>query len=169
MNPEIWGLVGILTGAILVTASSVITTLISTKSSTKNQITLEKLKREELFRDFQRKNFLEIQDILSKIYRYITVLHIEDLKNYKITKEWQKGILNDETNDNLLISNRNLCILSERVQNDNLRNQLKQIRTKMNSVSKTVSPSESNDKMFQLVADFDKIMNYLGVELRKNY
>ena len=169
MNPEIWGLVGTLTGAILVTASSVITTLISTKSSTKNQIIIEKLKREEFFRDFQRKNFLEIQNILSKIYRYITVLHIEDFKNYKITKEWQKGTLNDEVNNNLLISNRDLSILSERIQNDNLRDQLKQIRIKMNSVSKTDSPSESNEIMFQLNTDFDKIMDNLGIELRKNY
>jgi hypothetical protein len=169
MNPAIWAFIGTLIGAILVTASSVITTLISTRNSTKNHTILEKYKRDELFREFQRNNYLELQDILSKTLRLVSLFFLEDIKNHKITGEWQKSLVDNELDTNLMISFRDFSILSERVQNDNLRAKLKQVIMKMGKVSKTESLFESKKMMIELNDDFSNIMNDLGIELRKSY
>jgi hypothetical protein len=169
MNSAIWAFIGTFIGAILVTVSSVITTLISTRNSTKNHTILEKYKRDELFREFQRNNYLELQDILSKTLRLVSLFFLEDIKNHKITGEWQKSLFDNELDTNLMISFRDLSILSERVQNDNLRAKLKQVIMKMGKVSKTESLFESNKIMIELNDDFGNIMNDLGIELRKSY
>jgi hypothetical protein len=169
MNSAIWAFIGTFIGAILVTVSSVITTLISTRNSTKNHTILEKYKRDELFREFQRNNYLELQDILSKTLRLVSLFFLEDIKNHKITGEWQKSLVDNELDTNLMISFRDLSILSERVQNDNLRAKLKQVIMKMGKVSKTESLFESKKMMTELNNDFGNIMNDLGIELRKSY
>lgn len=67
MNTAILGFIGTIIGAILVTASSVITTLTNTGNSTKNQTILEKYKWEEFSREFQRNNYLNFNTFFLKL------------------------------------------------------------------------------------------------------
>jgi len=170
MNPVTWGFIGTLIGTIVGASASIITTIIIARNSTKNQNNLEKYKRQENFREFQRDNYLKLQETFPKVLRLAGLLHLEDIKNYDENGEWQKSLLNSENDNNLMIELRDLSIYLERIQNENLREELKKFRNKISSVSRTSNKSESNDIMADLVKnDYDRIMTNLGTELRNNY
>ena len=78
--------------------------------------------------------------------------------------------MNSKYDTKLRLSLRDLSIYLERVQNDDLREEIKKLRNKIASISMTSSPSESDSIISDLtINDFDRIMSHLGTELRKNY
>jgi hypothetical protein len=169
MDPLTWGFIGTLIGTIVGASASILTTIINAKNSNKNLSDLENYKRLELLREFQRSNCLKLQEILSKAFRLVAILLLEDIKNYKITGEWQKSKLNSQSDMDFMFALRDLSIYYERIQDEDLRQELKNIKVKMSTVLMTSNISESNNIMLDLTNEFEKIMTVLGVELRKNY
>ena len=170
MEPLTWGFIGTLVGTVVGASASIITTIINARNSSKIQNDLEKYKRQETFREFQRDNYLKLQEIFHKALRLVSLLHVEEIKNFNETGKWQKTILNSENDRNLMIALRDLSFYEERIENDQLREELKSLRKKISSVSRTSSKSESDKIMLDLMKnDFDRIMTNLGIELRKNY
>ncbi len=82
MDPLTWGFIGTIIGAMVGASASIITTLINVQNSIKNQTNLEKYKRQEVFREFQRNNYLKIQEIFPSALRFAFKLHSIDVKNY---------------------------------------------------------------------------------------
>ena len=62
MEPLTWAFIGTILGTIVGASSSIITTVITAKNSSKIQRELDKYTREENFREFQRNNYLKLQD-----------------------------------------------------------------------------------------------------------
>src|SRR5690606_15398929 len=123
-----WGFIGTLIGTVVGASASIFTTYINAKNSSKIQKEIQNYTRNEKFRNFQRSNYLKLQDTIPRSIRLITLLHFEDLKNYKRTGEWQKTLLNSENDHNLMIAIRHLSIQTERVENETLRKKLKKLR-----------------------------------------
>jgi hypothetical protein len=170
MNPLIWGLIGTIIGSIVGASASIITTIINARNSNRNQSNIEKYKRQEIFREFQRDNYLKLQEVFNDAYRLVTLLYLEDFENYKKNGEWQKELLNPENDVNFLIVFRNISIYLERIENNELREELKNLVKKMKSTSMTSSLSESEAILLDLAKnDFDKAIASLGKELRNNY
>jgi len=170
MEPLTWGFIGTLVGTIVGASASIVTTIINARNSSKIQIDLEKYKRQGIFREFQRDNYLKLQETFHKTLRLVALLHLEEIKNYNESGKWQKTKLNSENDRNLMIAFRDLSLYEERIQNDQLREELKSLRKKMSNVFLTSSKSESDEIMFDLMKnDFDRIMTNLGTELRNNY
>lgn len=170
MDPLTWGFIGTVIGAIVGASASIITTLINAQNSSRNQTNLEKYRRQETFREFQRDNYLKIQETFHKALRLACLLHLEDVKNFHKNGVWQTELLDSEVDTELMFSIRDLSICLERVHNDPLREEFKYLRNKIRSLSRTLSKVESDLIMSDLInKDFDKIMANLGIELRKNY
>ena len=170
MEPLTWGFIGTLVGTVVGASASIITKIINARNSSKIQNDLEKYKREEIFREFQRDNYLKLQEIFHKALRLVSLLHLEEIKSFNETGKWQKTQLNSESDKNLMIALRDLSFYEERIENDPLREELKSLRKKISSVSRTSNKSESDNIMLDLMKnDFDRIMTNLGTELRKNY
>ncbi|MFI2743380.1 hypothetical protein ACG2LH_11620 [Zhouia sp. PK063] len=170
MEPLTWGFIGTLVGTVVGASASIITTHINARNSIKIQNDLENYKRQEIFREFQRDNYLKLQETFHKALRLVSLLHLEDIKKYKETGKWQQTILNSENDKNLMIALRDLSFYEERIESDQLRNEFKGLRKKISSVSRTSSQDESDAIMMDLMKnDFDRIMTDLGTELRKNY
>ena len=170
MEPLTWGFIGTLIGTIVGASASIFTTYINAKNSSKIQENIHNYTRKEKFREFQRNNYLKLQDTIHKSIRLITLLHLEDLKNYRRTGEWQKTLLNSENDHNSLIAIRDLSIQTERVENEKLRKKLKDLRKKLTQVNNTECKIESENIMFELADnDINQIMEEIGTELRNYY
>lgn len=170
MNPLTWGFLGTLIGTIVGASASILTTLINSRNHSKNIRNLEIYKRQEIFREFQRDNYLKIQETIYKTFRLATLLHLEDIENLKKTGMWQKSLLNSKNDNGLMIALKDLSIYLERIQNDDAREELRTLIEKISSTSKTSSKTESEAIMFDIATNhFDKTMANLGIELRKNY
>ena len=170
MESVTWGLIGTLIGTTVGASASIITTVLNARNSTKNQNNIEKYKRQENFREFQRTNCLKLQEIFPKVIRLTSLILLEDIKNYHKTGEWQKSEIDSENDNSFMIEHRNLAIYLERIHNENLREELKKFAKKTSSVLRTSNKTESDVIMLDLVKkDYDRIMSNLGIELRKNY
>ena len=91
----------------------------------------ESFKRAELFREFQRDNLLKLQERLSISMRLVARAHFEDLVSYKETNKWQSNLLSSELDKDINESFRELSINAERIDNNELRNEVKSLKAKM--------------------------------------
>jgi len=169
MEPLTWGFIGTLIGTIVGASTSIITTYINNKNSLKIQKVQENFKRESSFREFQRENYLKLQETFHKTFRLVSLINLEDVKAFKKTGKWQEPGINLENDQNLTSSIRDLIFYEQRIENDQLRGELKKIRMKLSKVNNSLDMSESNDILLDLMLnDFDKLMTDLGTELRLN-
>lgn len=171
MEPLTWAFIGTLIGTIIGASTSIFTTYINVRSSARIQEKINKYTRDENFREFQRNNYLELQDTIHKSIRYVSLINLEDLKNYKKTGKWQNSfLLNPENDINSMISIRDLSFKTERVENESLRNKLKKLIEKLKKVNNTSSELESKIILFELASnDINEIMEEIGIELRKTF
>ena len=169
MNPESWGFIGTLLGAIVGASASIFTTRINSKNAIRIQSNLDKYKREEKFRDFQRENLLKTQEKLYESFRLVGMAHLEDLKNYMETNKWEISPLNPKFENDLANTFRQIAILTERIDNNDLRAELGEIRKLMTKCLVVTTHSDSQKMMMKLSDQFDDLMKKLGVILRSNY
>lgn len=89
------------------------------------------------------------------------------MEHYKNRKsENEPAILSDELNQEIIISNKELSLLSERIADDGLREKIKLLRAKMTEVLVAKSPEESKARIKTLSYSFDENMAALGTVLR---
>lgn len=169
MDPLTWGFIGTLIGTIVGASTSIVTTILNSKYASKNQSRLEGYKRQEIFREFQRENYFKLQENMHKALRLTSLLHIEDMQNFKDTGKWQQGSLNRENDIDLMHTFRDLSIYIERIQNENVREEIRVLINKISQVCNTSSLSESNRLLNEISFDFKEVMKRLGIELRNNY
>ena len=169
MNPESWGFIGTLVGAIVGASASILTTKINSKNAIRIQEQTEKNARKERFRNFQRDNLLELQEVLSSTFRLITKAHWQDLKNYKNGTNWTESKLSPELDNEIADSFRELSINTERIDKDELRNEISKLRRKMTECLTADSYESGQGKLISLIEKFDSVMPKSGKELRSNY
>ncbi len=170
MDSATWGFIGTIVGAVVGAATSLLTTLINSRHAVRLQEKMDILKKSERSREFQMNNLLELQDSLSQHMRLVGRAHIEDLESYKKGRNGERSnLLSEELNQELALSNRKLYILTERITDDELRSNLKELHQKMNKILFAKSETESRDTLQTAVTNYEQFMAQLGIVLRKNY
>ncbi len=170
MESVAWGFIGTLVGAIVGASASIVTTIITGRNSRKLQEDAEELERNERARAFQRTNLLELQDALSIGMRLVGRVHTEDVVSFRSGEDRDgRPYLSDELNQELMISNRKLSILTERIADDSLRENIKNLREKMSNVAMSRDENESLEALNQAAISFETTMKQLGVILRGSY
>ncbi len=169
MEPATWGFIGTILGTIVGASASIFATYLNGKNSINIQKSTEKFKREELFREFQRDNLLDLQGKLSHSMRLVTKAHLEDLEDYENTREWNLSSLSADLDKEIGDSFRQISIKAERIDNNELRNEIKQLRKKMTECLTANSFGARQGKLLSLMKGFDLLMPKLGEILRENY
>ena len=165
MDAAIWGLVGTIVGAL----ASIGTTWISSKNASNLHKHTSEQERKERERSFQRNTLLDLQDALSDVFRMMSRGHMEDFKDFKLNDTWGVNKRSEEVNEGELLANRKASILIERVSNDNLRVELKNIIFLTTKVSLSNNDNEANKRYIEANIAAQKVMENLGVILRGLY
>lgn len=170
MEPITWGFIGTIAGAIVGSSASIITTLITGWNSRKLQDNAAAIERQERARDLQRTNLIELQEALFTGMRLTGRAHLEDVESYKTGKNnGRVSLLGEELNQELLLSNRRLSILTERVADNELRAKIKELHRQMTSVLLANSENESTAALAKTSKLFELLMDKLGETLRRTF
>ncbi|MEL6305698.1 MAG: hypothetical protein AAFQ20_13025 [Bacteroidota bacterium] len=169
MNDVSLGFIGVVLGAIIGSATSILTTFINSKNSLKLQKNLAEQKREDDFRTFQRQTLLSLQDNLVLSLRLTIKAYIEDLEHFKKSGNWGESMLSRDLNNELGSTRRKISILIERLENESLRILLKKHESKGTKSLLSKSPEKNQALIQELTADFGEIMDLVGKELRSYY
>ena len=126
--------------------TSICTTTINSWNATRLQKNANSLEREERKRAFQRKNLLKLQDELQNSIRFMGQANIEDEHAYIKSGEWGSALLSTKISNDLYNSNRQLLILTERIESDELRSKTKTLRNKIcdSLLAKSQTKSKGN-------------------------
>jgi hypothetical protein len=164
-----WGFVGTLAGAFVGAAASIIATLLASQNATRLQRDADSLERLERARLFQRQNLLDVQDVLQDALRLMARANLEDQARFRREGTWATGLLSPEVNENMLLANRRLTALIERVANDSLRSELKDVHQKLNRPLYVSSAREAEALVHDASTTSFKVMEHLGEVLRTYY
>ena len=170
MEPVTWGFVGTIVGTIVGATASIATSFIAANNSLRLQKDAESLERVERARQFQRNNFLALQEAMATAMRLVGQAHLEDLESYRKNPGTNKSPMLSEALDQDIASiNRQLSLLTERVSDDSLRELFKTLRTDMTVVVMARSESESNSAIEWASNSYQITMEKLGEALRSSY
>jgi DNA phosphorothioation-dependent restriction protein DptG len=169
MNPESWGFIGTLVGAIVGASASIFTTRINSDNAIQIQKNIEKSARKERYREFQRDNFLELQEKLSNGMRLVCRAFFEDFENYKKTNNWKTSMLPHELDQEIGNCFRELSLKTERVDENELRNEIISLKNNMADFLLVKTSESAERKLRELTDTFQKVMPKLGKALRENY
>lgn len=167
MDAATWGFIGTLVGAIVGASASILTTVLNSRNSAKLQQNADTFERLERAREFQRSNLLEIQDALSQNMRLVARAHLEDVESYRNSDRNQ--FLSEDLSQELMLSSRKVSLLTERIADDSLRVNLKELKQKMTDVLMAKSEAESRELIQSASSEFEQFMVQLGIVLRNNY
>jgi hypothetical protein len=149
MDAGIWGFIGVIIGAV----SSIVTTVMVARSNRLLQKEASSFEREEIRREFQRNNLIELQDILTNTMRLVG--HIA------ISKKVEK-----ESDHQLMIFNRDISIRIERITDDSLRKSIYSLHNKIANFLVAKTFKLGNKSYQELARSFKQEMENIGAALR---
>lgn len=168
MEPVTWGFIGTITGTIAGASASIVTTLITQNNVRRIKKEESLFVREQSNREFQFNNLLKVQDALYSGIRLVARAHLQDMENHnRDSASSTMSLLSDELDNEILLSNKELSILSERIANKDLRHNIKSLREKMTSVLMARTAKESKKRMTSVSLLFDESMAEVGKVLRE--
>lgn len=162
MEAAIWGLIGTVVGAL----ASIATTWLSGRHNLELQRHATSLERIERGRAFQRQNLLDIQDAFHDALRTVTRAHLEDVASFKRGGEWGRSYLSEEINEGVRVTGRKVLILTERVQDDALRSDLKASMEVANQVLRAKSKESAEAALDAATIRATETMEHIGRVLR---
>jgi len=170
MNPELWGFIGAIAGAIVGAAASIVTTIISGGHTRKLQEQSDSFQRSERARNFQRENLLEAQETLAAYMRLVGRAHLEDSTFFRQNPDPSaRPILSADLNEEIMNSSRRLMLLTERIENEEIRNEIKKLRSSVNMVLDARSITEGENILSRSGSAFQHLMSSVGTVLRHLY
>ena len=170
LEPVTWGFIGTIVGTVAGASASILTTVIAERNRRSIRRDEANYAREERAREFQCENLLKVQDVLSSTMRLIAKAHLEDMQHYSNRQsESDPAMLSEDLDNEILLSNRELSILSERIADDLLRENIKFLRAKMTAVLVAKSAAESESALEALSYVFDESMARIGIVLRNTF
>ncbi|MGE6780038.1 hypothetical protein ACQKFL_20565 [Vreelandella titanicae] len=170
MEPVTWGFIGTIVGTVAGASASILTTVIAERNRRSIRRDEATYAREERAREFQCKNLLKVQDVLSSTMRLVAKAHLEDMQHYSNRQtESDPAMLSGDLDNEIRLSNKKLSILSERIADDLLRENIKLLRAKMTAVLVAKNPAESEGALEILSYAFDESMAKIGIVLRNTF
>ena len=169
MEPVTWGFIGTIIGTVAGASASILTTVIAQNNLRRIKKDEADFSREVKRREFQFNNLLKIQDVLSSSMRLVARAHLEDMENFRNgTIDNETSLLSEELNNEILLSNKELSVLSERIEDEALRTNIKMLRAKMTKVLVAQNAQESEESLRTLSFAFDESMADIGTVLRSS-
>ena len=165
MESAIWGLIGTIVGAL----ASIGTTWMSSNNSAKLQKQAELDNRVECMRALQRETLLELQEAIKDAARLLASAHMEDLESYNKTGNFTSSMLSEEVNEGSRLALGRVAILTERVADESLRMEIKNLMKLGTEMLLAKSRSESEAKMDHLILKESNVQEKLGIILRNTY
>lgn len=169
MDAALWGFIGTVLGAAVGASASVATTVIASKNAAGLQAQADSLERSERSRAFQRDNLLATQEALQSVGRLVSRAFHHDVMACRSGGVWATTLLPAELDESLGDSNRCLAALMQRIADDSLREQLRQVHSDLTLVTMSASREEADARMTASTVAFDRVMTHLGQVLRSNY
>lgn len=169
MEAAFWGFIGTLVGAIAGAGASIVTTVITSRNAARLQREANSLERQERAREFQRETLLQVQDALQDAMRLMVRANLEDVKAFHSGGEWGKNYLGKELDQEVLLANRRMSLLVERIADDSLRSGLKIVNALLNQPGRAKSEAEAERGVHDAAAAGAKVMEHLGEVLRNHY
>ena len=149
MDAGIWGFIGVIIGAF----SSIVTTVMVARSNRLLQKEASSFEREEIRREFQRNNLIELQDILTNTMRLVVHIASSD----KVA---------EESSHKIMTFNQDISIRTERITDDSLRESVRSLQHGMNHFLLSKELLLTNKLPNELVTSFNQKMEKIGVALR---
>jgi uncharacterized protein (DUF849 family) len=169
MDAAVWALVGTLAGAVLGAAASIATTAITNRHAARLQTQADSLEREERARAFQRETLLSVQEALGDLLRMTGRAYHEDLVAHRAGCEWGKSLLSDEVDQGLLTAHRRLRALEERIADDGVRSELKDLHSSLTWEVMAKTREQAEATIGEATDGFNRVMTHLGELLRSTY
>ena len=149
MDAGIWGFIGVIIGAV----SSIVTTVMVARSNRLLQKEASSFEREEIKKEFQRKNLIELQDILTNTMRLVVHIASSD----KVA---------EESSHKIMTFNQDISIRTERITDDSLRESVRSLQHGMNHFLLSKELLLTNKLPNELVTSFNQKMEKISVALR---
>lgn len=170
MEPITWGFIGTIVGTVAGASASILTTVIAERNRRSIRRDDATYARAERAQEFQCNNLLKVQDVLSSTMRLVFRAHLEDMHQYRNRlSESEPPMLSGNLDNEIRLSNRELSILSERIADDLLRENIKLLRARMSAVLVAKRAEESESALKALSYAFDESMAKIGIVLRNTF
>lgn len=169
MEESTWGFIGVITGAIVGATTSIVTTILTSNNAARLQENTNAQERMERARLFQRETLLAVQETLNDSLRMMMVIYLHDSKSSKGGEEWGKSPIDRDIGEKARLNTRQLVILTERIADDSLREELKMIRKHITKISFCTSKKEAEALTNSTVSLTEHFMERLGITLRNLY
>lgn len=169
MDNSILGFIGVIAGAIIGASASIVTTILTSNNSVRLQRDTDALERMERARSFQRDTLLAVQDTLNEALRLMVQAHLEDLDAHRKGVVWGRNDLSTDIAEKKMVTNQKLAALTERIADNSLRNELKALRSNIDTSSFSTSQDAAKNSLHNTVIQAEKLMEKLGLLLRSQY
>ena len=164
MEPVTWAFVGTIVGAF----SSIATTSITNWNNFRIQKNTKTEERIERSKSFQRDTLVELQTEMIEYIRSLHLIHTEDLNAFNTSGNWGGQIPKDISDKNREISVKT-SVLIERISNDELRTELKEIKDLSTKCLMAKSKEEAQTFKEKTINKYTVCAEKLGEVLRSNY
>lgn len=169
MDDSIWGFIGVIVGAIIGASASIVTTILSSNNAVRLQQNSDSQERMERARAFQRETLITIQDCFNDTLHLMMKIYLTDVDANNKGAVWRKSPLNKDIDEKYRDINRNLLILSERIADDSLREELSFLQTKILKAYLVPSREEAETLVMSVCSQSDPFLKHVGNVLRSLY
>jgi gas vesicle protein len=170
LEPVTLGFNGTIVGTVAGASASILTTVIAERNRRSIRRDEATYARAERAQEFQCNNLLKVQDVLSSTMRLMARANLEDMNHYRNwLSESEPAMLSEDLDNEIHLSNKELSILSERISDDLLRENIKLLQAKMSAVSVAKSAEESENALEALSYAFGESMAKIGIVLRNTF
>jgi hypothetical protein len=165
MEAAVWGFIGTIVGAL----ASTMATWMSVRSSSKLQEERVRLEKQERSNSLQRDTILELQETLHDMMRFVHRAYFEDRQALLAGTPWQESRLSEELDESLRLKIRRVAILIERLENADLRKQVKDLAMSAHQTLFAPDAATAQARLDLCVEAALKANEALGTSLRLHY
>lgn len=169
MNEASRGFIGVIAGAVIGAGASILTTILNSNNAVRLQRDANDQERRERAHTFQRETLLAVQKALYDAFCLMMEIHRSDLKANQNGGDWGQNSINKEINDNNIAALIHLLMLTERIADDSLRDELKKVQIDMGSASMATTREGAESLVASVISQTDLVVVRLGTVLRKLY
>lgn len=121
------------------------------------------LRRQDERRRFHRETLIALQDALASLVRTTGEAHHHDLVHHRNTGEpWGRALLPEGVSDRMLLHNVEVLKLSVRMEDDQLRGLVSDLRSAASAVGTATSEDASRDCLLRMSTLYDVVVERIG-------
>lgn len=169
MDESTWGFIGVLAGAIVGASASIVTTILTSNNAVRLQQNTDSQEQIERARTFQRETLLAVQNSLNDALHLMMKIYLADLGANDKGAVWRKSHIDKDIDERNRVINSNLAVLTERIADDSLREELNRLRYNIAKASLAASREEAEAVVTNTFDQAEPFIKHLGIVLRNQY